>query len=209
MTLSKDQKQKLKKLRAAKYNSVKGIDATLFTLTNEDLAASEPIVIQYKITPLPPTRLQDCMGMFEENMGALYRESSWGLDLTEKREELDHLNARFLLVYKDEELVGYCHFRFETNDDDNPTAVVVYVYELQVSSKYQRYGIGQRLMDVVHQVTLKAGLTKIMLTVFNANEAAVRFYKKLGYVIDGISPSQDGEESDYEIMSHILTGNNL
>jgi len=64
-------------------------------------------------------------------------------------------------------------------------------------------------MEVVHQVTLKAGLTKIMLTVFNANEAAVRFYKKLGYVIDGTSPSQDEEESDYEIMSHILTGNNL
>jgi len=145
------------------------------------------------------------MVLFEENMGSLYRASYWGLDLNEKRRELDDKDARFLLVHDDgEKLVGYCHIRFGTNDDDDPIEVVVYVYELQVSSKYQRFGIGRRLMELVHQITWKAGLAKVMLTVFNSNEKAVRFYKNLGYTIDDTSPSHNGVESDYEIMCRRL-----
>jgi ribosomal protein S18 acetylase RimI-like enzyme len=211
MTLSKDKKQKLKKLKTAKYNPIKGLDSALFSLDNsinEGLAVREPIPIQYKVAPLPPASLQSCMDLFEENMGKLYRDSSWGLDLAEKRTELDHNDARFLLVMADDEnsdkkiISGYCHFRFDTDDDDDPEELVVYVYELQVSKHFQGHGIGRRLMEIVHEVTKKAGLTKVMLTVFDANEAAVRFYNKLGYVIDeDLSP---GEEEDVKILSKTL-----
>jgi ribosomal protein S18 acetylase RimI-like enzyme len=199
--LSKDLKQKLKKLKAAKYIPTKGIESNLFVLGSRSSPNEEPLEIHYKIAPLSPNRLQDCMVLFEENMGALYKASSWGLDLAEKRRELDDMDARFLLVHdRGDTLVGYCHFRFDTNDDDDPTEVVVYVYELQVAAKFQRLGIGHRLMELVHQITLKAGLSKVMLTVFNSNEAAAKFYRNLGYLIDDTSPSHDGAESDYEIM---------
>lgn len=215
MTLSKGQKQKLKrKLRAAKHATVtEGIDSKFFVPANKSSTTSKPLSIEYKLPPLPPNLLQDAMNMFEENMEALYRNSSWGLNLDEKRDELSHKNARFLLVYNNHvaddeessELVGYCHFRFENDDEDDPTEIVVYVYELQVSSKYQHCGIGQRLMERTHEIARKAGLKKLMLTVFNANNAAQKFYKKLGYAIDNTSPISTIEhQSDYEIMSIVL-----
>lgn len=216
MTLSKDQKQKLrKKLRAAKHAPVtKGIDSKLFVLANKDSTANRPLSIQYKLPPLPPNLLQDAVTMFKENMGVLYQNSSWGLDLKDKRDELRHKNARFLFVHNNQaddsdgkdsgEMVGYCHFRFENDDEDEPTEAVVYVYELQVSSKYQHCGIGRRLMELIHEIAIRAALKKVMLTVFTANDAALSFYKKLGYVIDDISPSMGGQKADYEIMSIVL-----
>lgn len=213
MTLSKDKKQKLKKLKAAKYNPIKGIDPSLFALnnkSNEALSAStrEPISIQYKLTPLSPSNLLDsCMALFEENMGQLYRDSSWGLNLPEKRAELDHNDARFLLATapskndKNESMpvVGYCHFRFDVDDDDDPKELVVYVYELQVSKHFQGNGIGRRLMEIVHEVAKKAGISTVMLTVFDANVAAVQFYNKLGYIVD--KEQSPGEDEDYKILS--------
>eukprot|EP00545_Synedropsis_sp_CCMP1620_P008162 CAMPEP_0119028860 /NCGR_PEP_ID=MMETSP1176-20130426/39682_1 /TAXON_ID=265551 /ORGANISM="Synedropsis recta cf, Strain CCMP1620" /LENGTH=211 /DNA_ID=CAMNT_0006985097 /DNA_START=49 /DNA_END=684 /DNA_ORIENTATION=+ len=211
MPLSKDKKQKLKKLKAPKYNPIKGIDSSLFALHNSneglDAVGSGPISIQYKLAPLPPPLLQSCMDMFEDNMGQLYSDSSWGLNLPEKRAELDHNDARFLLVMsgdddkKEGSLVGYCHFRFDTDDDDDPKELVGYVYELQVSKDFQGHGVGRRLMDIVHEVAKKASLSKVMLTVFDANEGAARFYNTLGYVIDELSP---GEEADYKMMSKTM-----
>jgi GNAT superfamily N-acetyltransferase len=210
MTLSKDQKQKLKKLNSRKYNPVKGIETSLFMLWDEKLSSAavfaEPISIHYKLA-LSPSLHKSCMAMFEENMGALYKKSSWGLDLKEREEELSHNDARFLLVMNtvSNEVMGYCHFRFDTDDEDDPTQVVVYVFELQVGKSYRRYGMGQRLMEIVHRIARNAGLTKVMLTVFTFNEIAQGFYKKLGYVQDETSPAATGEESDYEILSKSLS----
>lgn len=204
MPLSKDKKQRLKKLKAAKYNPVKGLPVDLFKIESENIAANndaEPLSIEFKLGPLPPAILQACMDLFEDNMTQLYRDSSWGLNLKEKRDELDHVDARFLLVWDQKQtLVGYCHFRFDVDDDDEPKDVVVYIYELQVSSNFQRYGIGRRLMEISNEITKKAAVAKVMLTVFDANEPAVRFYERLGYEVDAVSP----EETDYKVMSKVV-----
>jgi N-alpha-acetyltransferase 40 len=47
---------------------------------------------------LSPEQLSSCLQLFEDNMGALYRNSSWGLDMDKKRDELVHRKARFILV---------------------------------------------------------------------------------------------------------------
>mmetsp|Transcript_11035 Transcript_11035/g.23942 ORF Transcript_11035/g.23942 Transcript_11035/m.23942 type:complete len:299 (-) Transcript_11035:367-1263(-) len=47
---------------------------------------------------LPPDILQQCLKLFEANMGDMYKKSNWGLNMEEKLEELQHENARFLVV---------------------------------------------------------------------------------------------------------------
>jgi len=174
-----------------------------------------------------PVLLQQCLDLFQANMGDLYRNSRWGLNLDEKREEFRHKKARFLLVRatrnnsipekqpasaeEDEEddrenhssLAAFVHFRFCYDDDDQPEAAVLYVYEIQVAPAHRRRGLGRRLMAVVESVARAVDLPCVMLTVFQKNEAALQFYqKKLGYQIDPSSPSQHGElVEDYEILS--------
>jgi ribosomal protein S18 acetylase RimI-like enzyme len=203
MPLSKEQKRLLKKLRAVKFIPIEGISNHLFTFGT--------FSITYKLSSLGVERLSIVMDMFETNMGKLYQQSSWGLDLESKRRELDHPEARYLFVHKNDDcddtkpIIGYCHFRFEVDDYDYPSCVVCFVYELQVHSQYQGKGIGKYLMGLIHRIAAKAGLNKVMLTVLNANVKARKFYDTLGYHIDVTSPSQHGENVDYEIMGNDIS----
>lgn len=159
------------------------------------------------LTIVSPARLtddqqDDCLQLFEHNMGEMYRHSAWGLDLEDKRSELTHRKARVVLLYETTNLAAFCHFRICWDDDEVPTQVVVYVYELQINSAFQRRGLGTYMMQqVVEPVCLAAQVTWVQLTVFAKNMDAQRFYKRLGYSIDESSPCQHGEVADYQIWS--------
>ena len=165
--------------------------------------------IQYFASPLPSDLHDACMLLFQANMGELYEKSEWGLDLQEKAEELRHEHARFLIVTPNKEsrdLVAFVHFRFDVNDDDQPTEEVLYVYEIQVSLDARRFGLGKRLMNIMELVGTKTYMRKVMLTVFSNNHAAMKFYKdKLKYVVDENSPSRHGQTADYEILSKVVS----
>lgn len=163
---------------------------------------SAVLEVKYRKSPLPRETLKGCMALFTSNMAEMYKASNWGLDLEKKMEELDHEHARFLLVKAGEEFVGFLHFRFDVNDDEVPTEEVLYVHEIQIAQNYTGRGIGRRLMAIMEVVAMRTDMKKVMLTVFSANAAAYRFYTvRMNYVIDPISPSQNGVKADYEILS--------
>ena len=152
--------------------------------------------------------LEELVGLFEQNMGDFYRNSSWGLDLAEKAEELRHRRSRHLHVYsakgEEKELAAFVHFRFDYDDDEAPSRVVLYLYEIQVNEAYRRQGLGRKLMKMMEYIATTAGLDRILLTVFKQNEAAMNFYRKsLSYVVDETSPSQFGESADFEILTKV------
>jgi ribosomal protein S18 acetylase RimI-like enzyme len=152
--------------------------------------------------------LEELVGLFEQNMGDFYRNSSWGLDLAEKAEELRHRRSRHLHVYSakgEKELAAFVHFRFDYDDDEAPSRVVLYLYEIQVNEAYRRQGLGRKLMEMMEYIATTAGLDRILLTVFKQNEAAMNFYiKSLCYAVDESSPSQFGESADFEILTKVL-----
>jgi GNAT superfamily N-acetyltransferase len=151
--------------------------------------------------------LKQCLDLFERNMGDFYRRSTWGLDMVKKTEELQHRKARFLLAFasdenNDKELASFAHFRFDYDDEEEPTCTVLYVYEIQVETAYRRKGLGRRLMAIMESIARQTEMEKVVLTVFKKNESAMNFYiDSLGYNIDPYSPSKSGEFADYEILS--------
>lgn len=180
--------------------------------SNEDDKASsstKSFSIQYykSGTDLSAAKFQQILKLFEDNMGDLYRNSSWDLNMEEKESELRHTTARYLLIIddceEDNNLAGFVHYRFEADDEEYPTQPVLYLYEIQISSKYQRQGLGKKLMSVIEQIGQEAEMPKIVLTVFKANKEAMEFYvEKLNYDIDETSPSNHGQtNADYEILS--------
>ena len=169
---------------------------------------------------LPEKTLDACLDLFKANMSEMYEESSWGLDMKAKRNELTHPNARYIIATKNEgekgndndngngndsngndEILAFAHFRFEGDDDDQPTREVLYLYELQINVMAQRNGLGKRMMQILEIVGMQMQMRCVMLTVFKKNTKAFLFYEKLKYKVDEISPSKFGEEADYEIMS--------
>ena len=154
-------------------------------------------------------------------MSEHYKSSQWGLDLQSKAKELKHKKARFLIATLDNDsmstsssptkdsttpdIVAFAHFRFDFDDDDQPSHPVLYVYELHVHPSYQRYGIGRRLMSIMELMAMRSSMSHVMLTVFTHNKQALKFYsEKMKYSIADSSPSNFGEEgaepADYEIL---------
>jgi N-alpha-acetyltransferase 40 len=188
--------------------------STANTLSELSLSNEETKVIYLPSSKMTPGQLQQCLDLFQENMSKLYQESSWGLNLEEKKEELQHANARFLLLQQQQQqpkessstsiMVAFVHFRFEYDDEEHPTCAVLYVYELQVQQHFHGQGLGRKLMDILHAIAKAQDMPKVVLTVFHANIGARKFYDKLGYTVDETSPSQFGQREDYEILSFKL-----
>ena len=218
----------------------------------------------------PSYWFDEMMELFHMNMSELYKQSSWGLNMEEKKEELQHHKARFLIVStkttnsmmvtppagtrttskenleenqnrneisrqfgnekhqtttsttnststttrpSSSSLVAFCHYRFEYDNDEFPSCAVLYLYEIQVSQRFQSLGIGTLLMELLYCIAQQMDMSKIMLTVFQSNHDAREFYRtKLQYDIDVTSPNHDDnnndeeeEEVDYEILSKVIT----
>lgn len=157
--------------------------------------------------------------LFMANMEEKYREAGWKCDLIEKQKELFHPASRFLLLTQkkgDEEreeegggkrreqvLVGYLIFRFTWDDEDEPEYPVLYVYELQVDSRFRRKGVGAYLVNYAVQLAEHFNMRKVMLTCLKNNPEAMSFYRKIGFGIDVNSPSRAGFMKEvYEILSN-------
>lgn len=59
---------------------------------------------------------------------------------------------------------------------------VAYLYELQISSAFQRIGLGTFLVRALEAIAKSAKMAKTILTVFLANKNAISFYERRGYV---------------------------
>lgn len=159
-------------------------------------------------------RTRDWMyALTETNMRKMY-EQTWGWNSLEKRRELNHQNAKFVLAVEmkkkkkcdddgstkseeemeDEEVpVAFAHFRFEVDDDD---VASVYIYELQVERTKKRLGLGRLLMRACEKIAVELGLKHMALTVLKKNEGARAFYEKIGYEETDHAPA----DAHYVIM---------
>ncbi|XP_015929474.1 N-alpha-acetyltransferase 40 [Parasteatoda tepidariorum] len=144
--------------------------------------------------------------LLQKNMKDLYDKSDWGWNADEKMSELTSDEARFLVVKDSEDkLVGFTHFQFDV-ETNYP---VLYCYELQIESDYQRKGLGRFLMNILTLIAFKFKLVKVMLTVFTNNRAGINFYlKALQFRRDETSPYEE-EERCYIILCKFVDKNEV
>ncbi|KAG5731355.1 hypothetical protein E4T56_gene17710, partial [Termitomyces sp. T112] len=109
----------------------------------------------------------------------------------------------------DGKLAAFSTFRFEVEEDEN----VIYCYDLQIQSAYRRKGLGKMLMQILEKIGAAWGMEKVMLTVFKANQNAIKFYRTAGFTEDESCPGyvEEGddlntvEDVDYKILSKKLS----
>ncbi|KAJ3063997.1 N-alpha-acetyltransferase 40 [Podochytrium sp. JEL0797] len=122
------------------------------------------------------------------------------------------------IPHESDEPVGYLYYVacMEDSYDDvdggmngSGKAPVIYCIELQTTPEVRNTGLGTVLMEIQEQTGNLLCLRRSMLTVFKKNDGAMRFYKRLGYSPDRISPSMCLSEKragrySYEIMKKDL-----
>ncbi len=98
-----------------------------------------------------PELIEWALDLTRSNMKKIYELSSaidshWKWSDTKKLKELRHKDSRFLFYFTehfDSPRCGFISWRFELYEDQ----VVAYIWELQVSSDFQRRNIGTKLVS--------------------------------------------------------------
>ncbi|PYH78408.1 acyl-CoA N-acyltransferase [Aspergillus uvarum CBS 121591] len=181
----------------------------------------------YTAATLPPGIFTQCFQLIETTSAEAYRASSIGWSPSKKRKEMQLPDMKYLILRRadpqeaalpdaevappieeeeeeeEEEVLGFLSFMVTYEDGFE----VVYCYEVHLAAAAQRQGLGARLMRVFLRIGEQLGMAKSMLTVFRANEAAIRFYERLGFGVDESSPRprrlRNGtvKDPDYRILS--------
>jgi ribosomal protein S18 acetylase RimI-like enzyme len=63
----------------------------------------------------------------------------------------------------------------------------LWVWEFHVAESHRCRGIGRRLMDAIADLARDAGLRALFLETQNTNVPAIRFYRAVGFTLDGIN----------------------
>ncbi|EMR08653.1 hypothetical protein PNEG_03127 [Pneumocystis murina B123] len=119
-----------------------------------------------------------CFCLVKENLEEMYKRSSFGWSSRRKLKEMKAKNTKYIIIRKEkkQDIIGFLSYQIVTEVGEH----VIYCYEIQVLQAYRGFGVGYNLMKIMEILGLKLGLQKVMLTVFNCNISALRFYEKMG-----------------------------
>ncbi|KAF3936611.1 hypothetical protein ABW19_dt0209155 [Dactylella cylindrospora] len=174
----------------------------------------------YMSSTLPDNVFSDCFDLLEANLSESYRATTKGWQPKKKKEEMKHPAMRYLILTSgstteptstDPEkiqptFVGFLEFMVTEEEGSE----VIYTYEIDIVPSYQGLGLGRKLLDVAEEFGKRVGVEKAMLTVFDSNRGARRFYEREGYEIDDISPEpkilRNGlvKQPTFHILSKVL-----
>ncbi|MFE8700823.1 GNAT family N-acetyltransferase [Cytobacillus sp. FJAT-54145] len=138
-----------------------------------------------------------------ENMKA-YMDKAFNMKQLEK--ELSNVSSEFFFVYVNDEVAGY--LKVNTNDAQSEEMgdESLEIERIYIKSKFQKHGLGKYLLDKAIEMALERNKQKIWLGVWERNENAIAFYKKMGFVQTGAHSFYmgDEEQTDYIMTKPLI-----
>lgn len=132
-----------------------------------------------------------------ENMNA-YLDSAFNLKKLEN--ELSNISSQFFFIYFNEEIAGY----LKVNTNDAQTEVMgddsLEIERIYIKNKFQKHGLGKCLLDKAIEIAIEYKKIKIWLGVWQKNENAIAFYKKMGFVQNGAHSFFMGDEEQLDFI---------
>ncbi|MCP8970114.1 GNAT family N-acetyltransferase [Ectobacillus ponti] len=137
-----------------------------------------------------------------ENMAA-YLERAFNLQQLEK--ELSDSSSQFFLAYVDGEAAGYLKVNIGDAQSEKMGEESLEVERIYVKRSFQKHGLGKELLHQALEVARACGKTKIWLGVWEKNENAIAFYKRMGFVQTGAHSFYmgDEEQTDYIMVKDL------
>ncbi|MBM7588150.1 ribosomal protein S18 acetylase RimI-like enzyme [Bacillus pakistanensis] len=132
-----------------------------------------------------------------ENMNA-YLEKAFNLKQLEN--ELTHVSSQFFFVYLNNEVAGY--LKVNTNDAQSEEMgdESLEIERIYIKNKFQKHGLGKYLLNKAIEIAMERNKQKIWLGVWEKNENAFAFYKKMGFVQTGAHSFYMGDEEQIDFI---------
>lgn len=138
-----------------------------------------------------------------ENMKA-YLEMAFNLKQLEK--ELSNSSSQFFFVYCNNEAAGYLKVNINEAQSEKMGDESLEIERIYIKSKFQKHGLGKYLFNKALEIAKELNKKKIWLGVWEKNENAIAFYKKMGFVqTDAHSFYMgDEEQTDFIMIKTLL-----
>ncbi|MBT2757661.1 GNAT family N-acetyltransferase [Mesobacillus foraminis] len=132
-----------------------------------------------------------------ENMDS-YLKKAFNIKQLEK--ELSNRSTQFLFVYFNNEVAGY--LKVNTNDAQSEEMGIesLEIERIYIKSKFQKLGLGKYLLNKAIEIAMEQNKKKIWLGVWERNENAIAFYKKMGFVQTGAHSFYMGDEAQTDFI---------
>lgn len=132
-----------------------------------------------------------------------YLEKAFNLKQLEK--ELSNSSSQFFIVYVKNDVAGY--LKVNTNDAQSQAMgnQSLEIERIYIKNNFQKHVLGKYLLNKAIEMARDRNKQKIWLGVWENNENAIAFYKKMGFVHTGTKSfyMADEEQKDF-IMTKTL-----
>ncbi len=136
------------------------------------------------------------------NMNA-YLEKAFNLKQLEK--ELANISSQFFFVYFNNKVAGYLKVNSNDAQSEEMGDESLEMERIYIQNKFQKHGLGKYLLNKAVEIAMECNKEKIWLGVWEKNENAIAFYKKMGFVHTGTHSFYMGDEEQMDfIMSKTL-----
>ncbi|EME73954.1 GNAT family N-acetyltransferase [Bacillus sonorensis] len=132
-----------------------------------------------------------------ENMNA-YLEKAFNLQQLEK--ELSNISSQFFFVYFNNEAAGYLKVNTDHAQSEKMGDESLEIERIYIKNKFQKHGLGKYLLNKAEEIALELNKKKIWLGVWEKNENAIAFYKKMGFVQTGAHSFYMGDEEQTDFI---------
>ncbi|NWQ42807.1 GNAT family N-acetyltransferase [Bacillus sp. EB106-08-02-XG196] len=132
-----------------------------------------------------------------ENMNA-YLERAFNLNQLEK--ELATISSQFFFVIFNNEVAGYLKVNTKDAQSENMGEDSLEIERIYIRSKFQKLGLGKYLINKAIEIAVEQEKNKIWLGVWERNENAIAFYKKIGFVQAGAHSFYMGDEEQIDFI---------
>ncbi|TGA96128.1 GNAT family N-acetyltransferase [Sporolactobacillus shoreae] len=132
-----------------------------------------------------------------ENMKA-YLERAFNVKQLEK--ELSDSSSEFFFIYLNKELAGYLKVNINDAQSEKMGDESLEIERIYIRYTFQRKGLGKYLINKAMEIARSQNKKNIWLGVWEENENAIDFYKKIGFVQSGAHSFYMGDEEQTDLI---------
>ncbi|MCZ1268887.1 MULTISPECIES: N-acetyltransferase [Paenibacillus] len=115
-------------------------------------------------------------------------------------DELSNSCSDIFFVYYNKELAGYLKVNREGAQSEQMSDASLEIERIYIRKKFQMHGLGKYLLNKAMETALEHKKKEVWLGVWEKNDNAIAFYKKMGFVQTGSHSFYMGDEEQIDFI---------
>lgn len=122
------------------------------------------------------------------------------------RNELSNEFSQFFFVLTDDKIAGYLKVNINEAQTEEMGDEALEIERIYIRTKFQKQGLGKYLLEKAMSIAVEFNKTKVWLGVWERNQNAIAFYKRMGFLQTGSHAFYmgDEEQTDFIMMKNII-----